>query len=86
MVVTTGGGASNIWTVLFGGNLDLSVTMTAVSTVCAFFMMPLWMWSLGRVIIADSPIVVPYYKILTYGIMMIVPLAIGVGITRCLPR
>merc|ERR1719187_1837006 len=87
MVVNiTGGGASNIWTVLFGGNLDLSVTMTAVSTVCAFFMMPLWMWSLGRVIIADSPIVVPYYKILTYGIMTIVPLAIGIGITRCLPR
>ena len=29
---------------------------------------------------------VPYSKILTYGIMLIVPLSIGVGITRCLPR
>ena len=35
-----GGGASNIWTVMFGGNLDLSVTMTAISTFAAFLMMP----------------------------------------------
>jgi len=83
-----GGGASNIWTVLFGGNLDLSVTMTAVSTMCAFFMMPMWMMTLGQVIISNSDIdiVVPYYKIITYGIMMIVPLSIGIGITRCLPK
>ena len=39
-----GGGASNIWTVMFGGNLDLSVTMTAISTFAAFFMMPAWIF------------------------------------------
>ena len=38
-----GGGASNIWTVMFGGNLNLSVTMTAMSTFAAFFMLPLWL-------------------------------------------
>merc|ERR1719150_1621647 len=52
-----GGGASNIWTVMFGGNLDLSVTMTFVSTLSAFFMMPLWVFLLGEVIIADPQIV-----------------------------
>ena len=38
--ISPGGGASNIWTPMFGGNLDLSVTMTAVSTFAALFMMP----------------------------------------------
>jgi hypothetical protein len=30
--------------------------------------------------------VVPYSKILTYGIMLIIPLSIGIAITRWLPR
>merc|ERR1711997_627274 len=81
-----GGGASNIWTIMFGGNLDLSVTMTAVSTFSAFFMMPLWVFLLGEVIIADTAIVIPYKKILTYGIMLVVPLLLGVSIRKCLPK
>lgn len=31
-----GGGASNIWTLTLGGNLDLSITMTTISTFSAF--------------------------------------------------
>lgn len=31
-----GGGASNIWTVLLNGNVNLSVTMTFVSSIVAF--------------------------------------------------
>ena len=31
-----GGGASNIWTYLFNGNINLSVTMTFVSALVAF--------------------------------------------------
>jgi len=81
-----GGGASNIWTVMFGGNLDLSVTMTAVSTFSAFFMMPFWIYVLGEIIIQDTQIVIPYTKIMTYGVMLIVPLMIGVSIRKCLPK
>merc|ERR1712079_259277 len=81
-----GGGASNIWTVLFGGNLDLSVVMTAVSTFAAFFMMPLWIYVLGEVIIDDTQIVIPYFKITTYAVMLIVPLLIGIAIKKCLPK
>jgi predicted Na+-dependent transporter len=33
---------------MFGGNLDLSVVMTFISTFSAFFMMPLWMLCLGE--------------------------------------
>lgn len=34
--VAPGGGASNIWTFILGGNLDLSLTMTSISTLAAF--------------------------------------------------
>merc|ERR1712241_1670096 len=56
------------------------------STFSAFFMMPLWVFLLGEVIIADTQIVVPYFKITTYAVMLVVPLLIGVGIRKCLPK
>merc|ERR1719225_1755703 len=84
-----GGGASNIWTVMFGGNLDLSVTMTAISTFAAFFMMPAWIFSLGQVIFKsdeDRPIIIPYYKICIYAFFLVIPLSIGLLIARYAPR
>lgn len=30
-----GGGASNMWTVLLGGNLNLSIAMTFISTIAS---------------------------------------------------
>ena len=82
----SGGGASNIWTVMFGGNLDLSVTMTAVSTFAAFFMMPLWIFTLGATIFNDADIVIPYYKICIYAFFLVVPLSIGLLIRRYCPK
>lgn len=34
--VSPSGGASNVWSVLLGGNLDLSISMTTINTICAF--------------------------------------------------
>lgn len=34
--VAPGGGASNIWTFILGGNLDLSLAMTTISTLFSF--------------------------------------------------
>lgn len=34
--VSPAGGASNIWTVILGGNIDLSVAMTTTSTFASF--------------------------------------------------
>jgi len=34
--ISPSGGASNIWTVLLDGNLNLSVTMTTICTIAAF--------------------------------------------------
>merc|ERR1711899_188083 len=84
-----GGGASNIWTVMFGGNLDLSVTMTAISTFAAFVMMPAWIFSLGQVIFhsdEDRAIIIPYYKICIYAFCLVIPLSIGFAFGCTLAR
>lgn len=34
--ISPSGGASNIWTLMLGGNLNLSITMTTLCTIGAF--------------------------------------------------
>lgn len=84
--ISPSGGASNIWTVLLDGNLNLSVTMTTLCTVAAFGMMPFWIFTLGRHIFARGQIVVPYSRIAVFAIGLVIPLAIGFLIQRKLPR
>lgn len=80
------GGASNIWTAILGGNLDLSVTMTTISTFAAFGMMPLWIFTLGKTIFENANLVVPYALISEYAFCLAVPLAVGFLIQRYMPR
>lgn len=75
--ISPAGGASNIWTYSLGGNLNLSVTMTAVSTLASFALIPFWVFTLGQFIFADGPIGVPYSKIMTSAVGLVVPLVIG---------
>ncbi|RZC39548.1 ileal sodium/bile acid cotransporter [Asbolus verrucosus] len=80
--VSPAGGASNIWTVVLDGNMDLSITMTTISTLAAFGMMPLWLFTLGKVIFDQGNIEVPYSHISTYAIALVIPLAIGFLISK----
>lgn len=80
------GGASNIWTAILGGNIDLSVTMTTISTFSAFFMMPLWIFTLGRKIFANANLAVPYGQISEYAFCLVVPLGVGLLIQKYMPR
>lgn len=84
--ISPGGGASNIWTLVLGGNMHLSISMTAISTIAMFGMMPLWLFTLGKTIFDKANLVVPYSKILTFVISLIVPLAIGIAIQKRMPR
>uniref|UniRef100_A0A914NB48 Uncharacterized protein n=1 Tax=Meloidogyne incognita TaxID=6306 RepID=A0A914NB48_MELIC len=85
-----GGGASNYWTVLLGGNTNLSITMTFCSTIAALVMMPLWIKLLGtRLIKAVAPtltIHIPYSKIVASLFTLIVPLFIGLIIAKYKPH
>nr|XP_042913743.1 sodium/bile acid cotransporter-like [Parasteatoda tepidariorum] len=81
-----GGGASNMWTVLLNGNLNLSLTMTFISNLAALGMMPLWLFTLGRSLFAETTTEVPFKNIILTLISMIVTLGIGLAFQRWLPR
>ena len=71
---------------MFGGNLDLSVTMTAMSTFAAFFMLPLWLFTLGATIFDEADIAIPYRKVCIYAFFLVIPLSIGLAISRWAPK
>ncbi|KAF2361006.1 Bile acid:sodium symporter/arsenical resistance protein Acr3 [Trinorchestia longiramus] len=82
-----GGGGSNMWTYLLGGSLDLSVTMTFISTVAAFVAMPCWIWALAPTIFEEgkfnSP---PYRNIAMLALGLVVPISIGLLIKAKCPK
>lgn len=73
-----GGGASNMWTHLLGGSLDLSCMMTCVSTFVSFASVPLWVLTLGPVIMSDADFVIPYIDITITVISLIIPCGVGI--------
>ncbi|EDW75134.1 uncharacterized protein Dwil_GK19860 [Drosophila willistoni] len=84
--ISPSGGASNTWSAVLGGNINLSVLMTTISNVAAFATMPLWIFTLGQLIFERAGMMVPYSKIATYCASLVVPLLIGLAIQRCSPR
>ncbi|XP_054717560.1 LOW QUALITY PROTEIN: hepatic sodium/bile acid cotransporter-like [Uloborus diversus] len=81
-----GGGASNMWTVLLNGNLNLSLTMTFISNLAALGMMPLWLFTLGRSLFSEIATEVPVKNILLSLVSMLIPLGIGLCFQKWLPR
>ncbi|XP_050727944.1 ileal sodium/bile acid cotransporter-like isoform X2 [Eriocheir sinensis] len=81
-----GGGASNMWTHLLRGSLDLSIMMTGVSTFVAFASLPLWVLTLGPVIVNDASFVIPYLDITVTVITLLVPCGLGIGLQIRYPK
>lgn len=81
-----GGGASNMWTVLLRGNLNLSITMTFFSTIISAGTIPLWLFTVGKTIIRGTSITIPFENIALSLVAMVVPVAIGLLIQRYLPK
>uniref|UniRef100_T1IRZ5 Uncharacterized protein n=1 Tax=Strigamia maritima TaxID=126957 RepID=T1IRZ5_STRMM len=81
-----GGGASNMWTYLLGGNLNLSITMTFLSNAMAFAAMPLWLFTLGRQIFDSSKINIPYTNITSSLVVLVLPVGIGLIFQRYFPK
>lgn len=84
--ISPSGGASNMWTLLLDGNLNLSIAMTALSTLAAFVTIPIWVFTLGKYILEKGNIRVPYRNIATMAIGLIIPLAIGFLIQKKYPK
>lgn len=114
-----GGTGSNFWTLLFHGDVDLSVTMTFVSTIAAlgmyilrgtayFYrvceglfwlmayarlahphplpgMMPLWMFTLGKSLLSEGNVSVPYVNLFFSLLALTIPLVIGLALQKYKP-
>ena len=75
-----GGAASNFWTAMFDGDVNLSVTMTMVSSIASFGMTSLWAWLLGRHLVNSEgskdptkSIEIPYHMIATSLLAFAIP-------------
>lgn len=74
-----GGTTSNIFTYWSKGDVALSITMSLMSTLAAFFMMPFWIWLL--VIVAfQSDAEIPFLNIIVSLLLIIFPTLGGLAI------
>ena len=74
-----GGNGSNFWTLLLNGDINLSITMTFVSTIAALGMMPLWIFVLGSTL-NEGDLVIPYGQLFISLIALIGPISLGMWI------
>ncbi|KAK7070644.1 hypothetical protein SK128_006850 [Halocaridina rubra] len=81
-----GGGASNMWTHLLDGSLDLSIMMTTVSTLLSFATVPLWVLTLGPVILASGNFVIPFGDIIITVVSLIFPCVVGIALQYFFPK
>lgn len=86
MGVSPGGGGSNVFSLLLGGNVNLSITMTTISTLLAFLNIPLWIFTLGSILFEKVGIDTPRTVLFRFAVTLLAPLAIGILIQRFLPR
>ncbi|KAH8419857.1 hypothetical protein KR009_003296 [Drosophila setifemur] len=84
--ISPSGGASNTWSAVLGGNINLSVLMTTVSNLAAFATMPLWTMTLGQLIFERAGMGVPYRNIAGLCGGLIVPLLLGLLIQKRSPK
>lgn len=77
-----GGSFSNFWTALWGGDLDLSVTMTFCSTTASFGTTTFWVWLFGRFVLqSERNISLPYFQLFISLLLLVVPVFFGLLIT-----
>ncbi|CAL1274276.1 unnamed protein product [Larinioides sclopetarius] len=81
-----GGSMSNFWTLLFNGDVNLSVTMTFISTIAALAMMPLWIFTLGASLFRDHEATIPYINLAGSLVLLTFPVGIGLLIQQYSPR
>ncbi|BFZ19420.1 hypothetical protein BsWGS_22458 [Bradybaena similaris] len=85
--IVPGGGMSNMFTYLLGGDLSLSATMTTMSNIAALGLLPAWLFTLGNTFQDETAKMhVPYLNILEALAISILPLFVGMLIKYKLPR
>ena len=67
---------------MWGGDLDLSVTMTFCSTVASFATTTFWVWLFGRFVLRTRrSISLPYLQLFISLVALVAPILLGLLIT-----
>ena len=74
-----GGTGSNFWTLLLDGDINLSITMTFLSTILALGMMPTWIFLLGP-LLTEGSLIIPFGQLIFSLVSLILPTAFGMWI------
>lgn len=80
-----GGANSNFWTAMFHGDINLSCTMTFLSTVSSFAFTSLWVYFLGTPLVGKT-IPIPYLQIAMSLASFTIPLILGVAVKYKWPK
>jgi len=81
-----GSGASNQWTVVFDGDVNLSAVMSFVSTTASFIMMPIYFYTIGKIYMDDLSINIPFLGLARSLALVVIPYSIGIGISHFFPK
>ncbi|XP_003790075.1 solute carrier family 10 member 6 [Otolemur garnettii] len=81
-----GGTISNIFTYWVGGDMDLSISMTACSTVAALGMMPLCLYVYSSSWNLQQNLTIPYQNIGITLASLLIPVAIGIYVNYRWPK
>lgn len=84
-MMVLGGGSSNIYTALLAGDIDLSVTMTFLSTILAFGTFPFWVWLFGRQFVDFSTLRFPWWDMGLSFFTLVIPALTGLLLRRYRP-
>lgn len=73
---------SNSWVLMLNKNVDLGISLTVISQICAFFLMPLCLKTLGQRILPDVSIEVPWKQLFSSSATVLIPLSIAIMLVR----
>ncbi|MFN5703540.1 MAG: bile acid:sodium symporter family protein [Gammaproteobacteria bacterium] len=87
LATAPGGASANIYSHLAGGDVALNITLTAVNSLLCLLSLPLIVgFSLAYFMAADQAVPPPFAKIIEVGVIILLPVAIGMGIRRTCPQ
>lgn len=87
LAAAPGGASANIYSHLAGGDVALNITLTAVNSLLCLLSLPLIVgFSLAYFMAADQAVPPPFGKIIEVGLIILVPVALGMGIRRTWPQ
>ncbi|CAH8292569.1 unnamed protein product [Schistosoma turkestanicum] len=81
-----GGGASNGWSFLLGGDINLSMVMTFISNLSALFMVPFLLFIYSPFFIDNTKVEIPYGQIVLQLLQLVIPALLGLALRTLKPK